>query len=250
MAPKITKSLKAKLTKAGLPLLQQPKPLDFDEPHQKYHLKSGEQVYGATTYTSLIPKDLLSWVACVTRRGKNHDHIKKSAGRVGTATHHHLQRRTTGVKVSESFSCTEEEAQQINIATKNADAFWDSNKDKLFPIGCEVQLVSEKNKFGGTLDLVAIDEEGSVVLIDYKTSGKIYDDFFYQQSAYANLWAEHYPSFPIDKVMLVRIGKKKPEDVETETRLASTLTRYWDVFLKLLALGRELEAHKNERTSK
>ena len=248
MAPKITKSLKAKLTRAGLPLLEQPKPLDFDEPHQKYYLANGEQVYGATTYTSLIPKDLFSWVASVTRRGYKYEDIKRSAGRVGTATHHHLHRRTTGVKGSESFSCTQEEANQINIATKNADDFWDEHKEKLFPIACEAQLVSEKHKFGGTLDLVAIDEEGSVVLIDYKTSGKIYDDFFYQQSAYVNLWAERYPSFPIDKVILVRIGKKKPKDVETDARLASSLNRYWDVFLKLLALGRELEAHKNERT--
>ena len=237
-------SLEKRLARAGLPCLPPPTPLVPDAPHQEYRLASGEQVFGATTYTSLLPKDLLPWVMSVTMRGKNYKKISDSAKLVGTFLHHHAHRSVTGATGREELPVTKEESEQIAIAMRSWNGWWSEEKHFCTPIACEVQLVSESHKFGGTMDLVGI-HEGVVTLYDYKTSSKLHKDYWVQQSAYVRLWNERYPDFPIDRAMLVKIGKKPNEEGhETETRLANELDAQWDIFTKLLALGRALEAMK------
>ena len=241
---KAKESIEKRLERAGLPRLLQPPPLDPTAPHQEYILKSGEKVFGATTYTKLLPKDLLEWVRGVTMRGKNYKEISKSAMLVGTCLHHHACRMITGVTTREELPVTNEEAEAVAVAMRSWNSWWRENKHDLTPIACEIQLVSENHKYGGTIDLVAL-QQGVVTLFDWKTSGKLHKDYWVQMSAYQRLWAESFPDFPIERVTLVKIGKKpKEEGHESETRPAHELDVHWDIFTKLLALGRALEATK------
>lgn len=237
-------SLEKRLKKAGLPRITPPEPLDLSLPHQEYLLTSGEKVHGTTHYTSFLPKDLLPWVMSVTMRGKNYKKVSESAMKIGTFLHHYAHRVVSGAVGREELAVTKEEADQIAAARKSWDAWWRDIKHSLTPLATEIQLVSEQHKYGGTLDLVAIHDD-VVTLFDYKTSGKLHKDYWVQQRAYIQLWNESFPDFQIRKSVLVRIRKKPNEEGhESETRPADELDAHWEIFTKLLALGRALEAVK------
>lgn len=61
----------------------------------------------------------------------------------------------------------------------------------------EVQLVSEQHNFGGTPDAIAKDGKGRLVLLDWKTSNGVYQDFLYQLGFYRILWNENHPNNPL-----------------------------------------------------
>lgn len=63
----------------------------------------------------------------------------------------------------------------------------------------EHNLVSPAVGCGGTIDLVAM-INGERWLIDYKTSGDIYDNHFVQLATYAVMWNEAYPEERIERI--------------------------------------------------
>jgi hypothetical protein len=64
-------------------------------------------------------------------------------------------------------------------------------------ISVEEQLVSETHGYGGTMDGVAEDSKGRLVLIDFKTSDGVYMDHLVQLGAYRILWNENHPETPL-----------------------------------------------------
>jgi hypothetical protein len=100
----------------------------------------------------------------------------------------------------------------------------------------EKPLVSEKHKYGGTLDIAAVKKKTSIV--DLKTSNAIYPDHLCQISAYGQLWNEHYPDNPIDAYYLLRLGK---EDGSFHYNYWPSLPEAWEAFQCALKLH---ELHK------
>jgi hypothetical protein len=67
---------------------------------------------------------------------------------------------------------------------------------KLKPVKTELSLISKRWLFGGTLDAVHVD--GKLALLDWKTSGGIYEDMLIQVGGgYSLLWKENFPNDPI-----------------------------------------------------
>ncbi len=67
---------------------------------------------------------------------------------------------------------------------------------KLIPYHTELALTSRRWLFGGCLDAVQI--EGKIALLDWKTSNGIYQDHIIQVGGgYSILWKENYPDQPI-----------------------------------------------------
>lgn len=60
----------------------------------------------------------------------------------------------------------------------------------------EMQLVSEKYRFGGTPDAVGL-VRGQLCLVDWKTSNAVYGDYLMQLAAYRVLWEEVHPDQPL-----------------------------------------------------
>jgi hypothetical protein len=237
----MTKKLKKLLAKYGLPDLRGPEALDTDAPHQKYLKKDGTEVSGTTTFTGLlVDEDLFNWVAYVTRSGNEWRFVRNSAGRVGTVFHHHAHRKIAGVKGAESIKVAPDEAEKIRNAVANWDRWWADESERITPIAVERQLVSEAHGYGGTLDLIAANEGGHLCLYDWKTSSSIKKklNYWVQMAAYISLWNENFPELEITKVNLVRIGKKKEEGVEIESRSASVLSKELEIFFTLLRLGK------------
>ena len=67
---------------------------------------------------------------------------------------------------------------------------------KLEVLESELPLISEKYRFGGTLDAMLI--QSKLSLGDWKTSANIFPDFLCQLAAYGILWEENYPSMPLE----------------------------------------------------
>lgn len=70
----------------------------------------------------------------------------------------------------------------------------------------ELPLISERYKFGGTLDAMFVQDELS--LGDFKTSNTVYVDYLVQViGGYALLWDENFPNRPISGFHLLRFSK-------------------------------------------
>ena len=81
-------------------------------------------------------------------------------------------------------------------------------------VSSEEQLVHPHVRYGGTIDFVAKDRSGYVVLGDIKTT-KANRDWPYptvvaQVAAYSQLWQEHSGA-PVDRHVVVRVGKTEDD---------------------------------------
>lgn len=97
----------------------------------------------------------------------------------------------------------------------------------------ELSLKSEKYRFGGTLDGAGVDANGDRVLIDWKTSNAVYEDYLVQLAAYALLLEECRPELNPKGFHLLRVAKES----------ADFAHYYWgelDVQKKQFLLMREL----------
>lgn len=75
-------------------------------------------------------------------------------------------------------------------------------------LGTEVELVSEKHLFGGTLDLYCQLKDGSYAVVDYKTSSALTREYGLQTAAYGLLCQEH--GMTVNKRLVVRVKKEQP----------------------------------------
>ncbi len=61
----------------------------------------------------------------------------------------------------------------------------------------EIQLVSEMFRYGATPDAIGEDDQGRLVLLDWKTSKGIYGNYQLQLAAYIQAWNENHPGLEI-----------------------------------------------------
>ena len=103
---------------------------------------------------------------------------------------------------------------------------WES-QHKLDPILLEKPLVSEKYKYGGTLDFYG-KIDGILTLLDFKTGKAIYPEHFYQLAGYRNLLIEN--RYKPARYIILRLGRDETEGFEViETKKLKFETK---VFLK------------------
>ncbi len=100
----------------------------------------------------------------------------------------------------------------------------------------EIQMISEKHRYGGTPDAIGRNSNGELVLLDWKTSSGIYSDMLLQLSAYKTLWEEHNPEEPIEGgFYILRFSKEFPDfsahffgELETPWRMFKALRACYD----------------------
>lgn len=72
----------------------------------------------------------------------------------------------------------------------------------------ELELVSPRLRFGGTLDLYCRLKDSSLAVIDWKTSAQLSREHGLQTAAYAMLLRDH--GYKVNRRMVVRVKKEKP----------------------------------------
>lgn len=203
--------------------------LDLKAPHQKYHLKSGQEVPGVTTILGVYAKEaLLSWYAAEERAGvveylrTGRELPKTAEGKpkwfammkrdkaadLGTIAHAHIEARLLGMRLDPA-GLDPDFYEQALVPAERFFGWVDQHKVTL--IRSEFQMVSEAWKVGGTGDCFFRDPEGLTEYWDVKTGkpwfhGVPYDEQIAQSAAYANFYTE-LTGVEVDRIRIARVGK-------------------------------------------
>jgi hypothetical protein len=172
-------------------------------PRTGYPLKDGTRGPGVTTIVGRF-KDagaLLHWAhqQGLAGRVRLYDETEKAAD-IGTCAHAMVEIAIKGASESEilarAATMLPDDAMRAQ-AWSAFDAYrgWAANFDVKI-IAQEVQLVSERYRYGGTPDAIGV-IGNQLVLLDWKTSNGVYADYLIQLAAYGHLWDENYPDRPI-----------------------------------------------------
>lgn len=201
--------------------------------HTIYQDKAGKRLPSVTTILRVIDKGegLLVWANQLGQQGINHRDYRDELADVGTLAHAMIAESLGG----EMWDRDMYTPNQISSAQNAVRAFFNWEKLQL-PIETkmlEKPLISERFKFGGTIDWYGT--IGDVpCLMDFKTSKGLYNEHEYQVSAYYQLLTEN--GFPVDEIRVLRVGRTPEEGFEDRRLTIGQVRGGLDVFLSALEL--------------
>jgi hypothetical protein len=190
------------------------KSLDRTKTHTVYRTTSGERVPGGSTLARTISfgntDSLISWGCRLAEVGQDWQAVRQESAQLGTAFHRLVECRYTG----EPFPAEQYPPLFTAQATRMADSFANVlNALGLVIHASEQQLVSDRLRFGGTLDLVL--SQGNLmpptVLGDLKSSNFLSGEHVMQVAGfYRELYSEEYGCYP-EQVILFRADRDTGE---------------------------------------
>ena len=207
--------------------------LDLASPHTTYRTADGKRVPGVTTVLGNLDKAaLIPWAAGLEREhvlghairlhgsetfeadlriaiGPDlaHEGAKERAADLGTITHARIEAWLRDDELEPDGLPPDLLAESVHGFERFREWWF---QEGLTVVETETPMVSERMRCGGTLDVVARDLDGRLVLVDIKTSNATrswpYPSVIGQVAAYAAIW-EEVRGEPIDRVAVARVGK-------------------------------------------
>jgi hypothetical protein len=183
-------------------------------PKEGYRLADGTPAPGVTTILEILAKPaLLHWAyeqGRLAERGVIQSLYERrdAAAETGTVVHDMAEAYERG-QVPEA--CLEGlTPEQSSRAQSGFLAFLEWRQSSgLKAIETETPLVSERYRYGGTLDVVYRDlRTNGTVLGDYKTGKAIYAETWLQLAAYALLYEEHHLNTILTGYQVLRFDKQ------------------------------------------
>lgn len=166
-----------------------------------------------------ITTELLAEVLKAGR--KRPEKVKDAAADLGTRVHGLIDRWILGERIIE---CAADEA----VAFENFRKF---TVDKgLRFISGDLAVASVKYRYGGRLDALAMMGD-KLVLMDWKTSNAIRDDYALQVAGYRMALLETY-GLKADRAMVVRFDKVDPSVLDYKEVAVGQATRTWKALVK------------------
>lgn len=89
-------------------------------------------------------------------------------------------------------------------------------EEKIRIISGDIPVASPEYGYGGRLDAVGVNDKGEILILDWKTSNALRDEYPLQVGAYALAFEEVY-GLHISGAKVVRFGKTDPADFESRT---------------------------------
>lgn len=208
----------------------------------RYETSTGELVPGVTTILQLRAKPALTaWAFRLAKDNPNLASLNNyvdDLAEIGSVAHLLIAAHVQGVQpLLADHSPNVVEAARVPFS-KYLE--WERGK-KIEVIGTELALVSDKYRYGGTIDLVAM-VDGRATVLDFKTGRAIYNEYFYQVAAYAQLVKECV-GLTVADLRILQIGRTGNEGFGE--RVVSDYENYWLAFKALRDLyqvERDLEA--------
>ena len=197
--------------------------------HIIYKASDGVRVPGTTTIVGLLNKpQLVAWANRLGLEGIDATQYRDEAADVGTLTHAMIQSDLTGTKVNfDEFSKL-----HIDLAENAFISYLEWKKrHSIEVVFCEKPLVSDKLRYGGTIDCLA-NIDGVLTLLDFKTSSAVYNEYFVQLAAYRNLLEEQ--GYQVEQSRILRIGRDETEGFEERT--ITDTKKYLKIFKNLLEI--------------
>lgn len=166
----------------------------------------------------------------IQRADRQPDKIKDDAADLGTRVHNAIDAFIMG-----KVPTLDPEAQ------KGFDNFmtWLQGEELEFICG-DINVVSLIIGYGGRPDAIARRKNGRLVLLDWKTSNALRDEYPLQVAAYAQGVKETY-GLDIDEAIVVRFGKDKADDFEPkEVNLPAAMAAFKNAFDLNNSMSKEL----------
>jgi len=206
--------------------------------HTIYKLQDGTIIPGVTTILGILNKPaLVKWANNLGLQGIDSSKYVDEKAKIGTLAHQMIADYLKGVTTDTS----EYSKVQIDQAENATLSFFEWEKTHpIEPILIEERMVSELHKFGGTIDCLGR-INGSLCLLDFKTSRGIFPEMLIQVVAYRQLLVEY--GHKIDQATILRIGRT--EDEGFEERLVNHLDKRWQIFQHCLEIYRLQKEVKN-----
>jgi hypothetical protein len=181
---------------------------EMPTPTKGYRLQDGTRVPGVTTIIGKFKEagGLIHWSWDLGMQGIDYRKVRDEAANIGTIAHNMVEQW-----IKHEPIVAEGPAEQVDRAKNSFQQFieW-ADQSRLEIVQSETPLVSEKHRFGGTLDSMLV--TGKLSLGDWKTSNAIYRDYLLQLAAYGILWEENFPDRPITGgYHLMRFAKDSPD---------------------------------------
>ena len=194
--------------------------------HIRYSLERGEIVPGGSTISGLWPegkRELAGWMVKQTKLGFDHNLVARRAAEEGTCTHYLAQCSI----MSETPKLGTYPPDIVKVAKPSHKQFlkWLQNND-VITLGSELQMVSEKHRFGGTIDVLGI-LNGMLTVIDIKRTMAIYTSHRIQLAGYCHMVAEVL-KIPVPDACIVRLTKA---GTGYEALHYDNLDMEWEAFL-------------------
>jgi hypothetical protein len=195
--------------------------------HRRYKTSDGKTVPGATTVTGLLNKPhLIRWANKLGLEGIDSSSYTDEAAKIGTLAHAMIQAELQGAALDQ----TQYSPLQIDQAENALLSFYEwKRRHTLEPVHCEVPFVSDRMRYGGTVDCYCV-LDGRPTLLDFKTGKAIYEEYFVQLAAYAELLREN--GLPVEETRILRVGRDATEGFE-ERSVADT-RKWFEIFQNLL----------------
>lgn len=204
-----------------------------------YRTADGERVPSVTTILGRfkLARPLMIWAWNCGKEGKDINEIADKAASAGTLAHTWIDDTIHGRPLSDTDLPEDQQALARNAYEQFLS--W-RQRYSLVVHRTELPLVSERYRFGGTMDAVTVD--GQPAILDWKTSAAIYSDYLLQCAAYALLWEETQGQ-PIDSAHILRVSK---DHADFEHRSFTGLKEAKEQFL-LYVQAYELDKALNKR---
>ena len=157
-------------------------------------------------------------IADILKKAKAaHRTKKETAGDFGTLTHEWIEMWIKGESPEEPVN------EVIRKATEQFRDWVETNNVKF--LESERKVYSKKYNYAGTCDFLA-EINGQLIVGDVKTSSGIYDEYFFQTSAYQQALAEEFPDYKFIKNVIVRVGKDGVFEVGESTEFTENLKAF------------------------
>ena len=200
--------------------------------HTIYKLRDGTRVPGVTTILGVLNKPaLVPWANRLGLQGIDSTKYVDALAGVGTAAHAACIADLRGEDVDAVFAPLAADTRALAENCYLSFCSW-LKEHKVEPIATELPLVSEKYRYGGTLDILAR-VDGRIEIVDLKTGKAIYPDYFRQVAGYWNLVIENgIVSDPIDQFRILKIPRAESEAFDEKVKVS--LRTQWDIFVRCL----------------
>lgn len=187
-----------------------------DRGHQVYKLKDGTRVPGVTTITGVLNKPaLVKWANNLGLQGIDSSKYVDSLATAGTLAHYLVERELLGQKPDPAYLAEFSKVDMDRAENSMLSFYAWLEKHEVKTVANELQLVSERHRFGGTCDIIAI-VDGVQLLVDIKTCKALYgakDEKWTQVAGYEILAMENGYSLGAP-ARILRIGREESEGFE------------------------------------
>lgn len=185
--------------------------------NHRYKLKDGSRAQSVTTIISQNlgwnKNALLAWTKRMAISGHDPDLVMRDAGNIGTLVHIMIQGHLQGFDVdTRDFTPNEEEKALVAFGGYlewYGKAKFEPLRSKSGKAACEIPLVNEELRTGGTIDCIG-KMDGKTMVVDWKTTKGtvVYPEMIIQLGAYTYLLETAKPKAKIDCGMIMRFDKE------------------------------------------